>query len=171
MGDPDVSISWGDFQSNMTYQLKQHINQKDFSDITLVTKDNKKIPAHRLILSFGSTFFRGLFSEDLCHPHPLLYLRGVGPDVLEAVLQFLYHGQVQLKREHVKEFLTMAEDVGVEGLVKDMDQGNNFLNETKYVAHDDFPECVQELAQGIYTKGKPDSMFPDEDDWFKKVSV
>ena len=56
----------------------------------------------------------------------------------------------------------MAEDLGVEGLVKDMDQGENILNETKYVADDNSPE----LVQGIYTKGKPDIMFPDEDDWF-----
>ena len=171
MGDSDVSILWENFHSNMTYRLKQQMNEKAFSDITLVTKDNKKIPVHRLILSSGSTFFRDLFSEDLGHPHPLLYLRGVGQDVLEAVLQFLYIGQVQLKREQVKEFLAMAEDLGVEGLVKDMDHRNNFQNETKYFANDNFPEIIEEeVVKGVYTSEKPDSIFPDEDDWFKKVN-
>ena len=112
-----MSIVWSDFQNNMTSRLKQYKGQRDFSDITLVTKDNKIIPAHKIILSSGSSFFRGLFAEDL--DHPLLYLRGVEKDVLSSVLEFLYQGQVQLRREVVKEFFAMAEDLGVEGLVND----------------------------------------------------
>ena len=71
-----------------------------------------------IILCSGSTFFRGLFSRDLGHPHPLLYLRGVEADVLEAVLQFLYLGQAQVRQQDVQEFIATAEDLGVEGLVK-----------------------------------------------------
>ena len=170
MADSDVSIAWSDFQNNMTYRFKQYINQKDFSDITLVTQDNKKFPAHKLILSSGSTFFRGLFSEDLGHPHPLVYLRGVGPAVLEAILQFLYQGHVQLRREQVKEFLAMAEDLGIEGLVKDTDHGNTHLNETKYSVDYISSRSVKNPIPENNAKGKTGSIFPAEDAWFKEVN-
>ena len=150
-----VSIAWGDFQNRLIHRLKQYINKTDLSDITLVTKDNRKIPAHKLILSSGSTFFRGLFAEDLGHQHPLLYLPGVGTDVLEAILHFLYQGQVQIRREQVKEFLAMAEDLGVEGLNKDMDQGSNLQHETNYSLDNTSLGNVKET---------------DEDDWFEKVN-
>ena len=123
MANSEVSIAWSDFHDNITYRLKQYINQRDFSDITLVTKDYKKIPAHKLILSSGSKFFCGLFAEDLGHPHTLVYLNGVDYDILEAIIQFLYQGQVQLRKEQVNEFLAMAQDLGVEGLEKETEQG------------------------------------------------
>ena len=150
-----MSIAWGDFQNKLTHRLKQYINRKDFSDITLVTKDNRKMPAHKLILSSGSTFFRGLFAEDLGHQHPLLYLPGVGMDVLEAILHFLYQGQVQIRREQIKEFLAIAEDLGVEGLNKDMDQGSNLQHETNYSLDNTSFGNVKET---------------DEANWFEEVN-
>ena len=101
MAHENVSIAWDDYENNMKVKLKQYIHQTDFSDVTLVTNDNRNIPAHKLILSSGSTFFRGLFAGDPGHPHHLLYLRGVGPGVLEAILQFLYTGLVTIAREKV----------------------------------------------------------------------
>ena len=132
MAHENVSIDWDDFQNDMRVKLKQYIHQTDFSDITLVTDDNRKIPAHKLILSSGSTFFRGLFAGAHGHPHHLLYLRGVGPEVLEAVLQFLYTGQATISREMVMDFFSTAEDLGVEGLDKDIDKGNDIDDKTKY---------------------------------------
>ena len=119
----DVLLAWGDFQNNIINRLKHYINQKNLSDITLVTKDNKKIPSHKLILSSGSKFFSALFAEDFGHQHSLVYLNGVDYDILVAIIQFLYQGQVQLRREQVDEFLAMAQDLGVEGLEKEMEQG------------------------------------------------
>ena len=54
-------------------------------------------------------------------PNHLLYLRGVGPEVQEAVLHFLYTGQANISREMVLDFFAAAEDLGVEGL--DMTKG------------------------------------------------
>ena len=167
MGDTNFSIAWGDFQINMTNQLKQYIGQRDFSDITLVTKDNKRVPAHKIILSSGSSFFRGLFAEDLDHPHPLLYLRGVEQEVLCSVLEFLYHGQVKLRREVVKDFFAIAEELGVEGLVMDNDQRSNIQNETKCSLEEVSCESGKDLDDG---KRKTGSMISHEDDWFKEVN-
>ena len=114
----NVTIDWYDFQNNIVDKLKYYVGQTEFADVTLVTKDNKKISAHKIILCSGSTFFRGLFARDNGHPNPLLYLRGVEADVLEAVLQFLYLGQAQVRQQDVQEFIATAEDLGVEGLVK-----------------------------------------------------
>ena len=41
----NVTIDWYDFQNNIVDKLKYYVGQTEFADVTLVTKDHKKIPA------------------------------------------------------------------------------------------------------------------------------
>ena len=166
MAQENVSIAWDDFQNDMRVKLKQYIHQTDFSDITLVTNDNRKIPAHKLILSSGSTFFCGLFAGAPGHPHHLLYLRGVGPEVLEAVLQFLYTGQATISREMVMDFFSTAEDLGVEGLDKDIDKGNDIDDKTKYSVENIFSKSDKKGR----TERKFNTILSNVDNLFKIVA-
>ena len=118
MTQENVSINWQDFENNMKNKLKQYIHKKDFSPITLVNKGNRQVPAHKVILSSGSTLFRGLLAGSPGHPQHLLYLRGVEADVLEAILEFIYTGEAVVSKEKIQEFLDTAADMGVEGLDK-----------------------------------------------------
>ena len=74
------------------------LGETDFADVTLVCEDHRQVPAHKVILSSGSEFFRALLLANP-HPHPLVYLR-LPYGHLQAVLQFLYqvwlawHGMV-----------------------------------------------------------------------------
>ena len=71
----NVTVDWYDFKDDIVDKLKCYLTQTEFAYVTLVTKDNKEIPAHKIILCLGSTFFRGLFSRNPGRPHPLLYGR------------------------------------------------------------------------------------------------
>ena len=113
----DVYLTWGDFHTNMSAKFKSYIKRPDLADVTLVCQDNKKIPAHRIILSSGCSFFREVFREQNSHPHPLIYLRGVVNEVLEAIIQFLYLGETSIQQDLVEEFMATAADLDIEGLV------------------------------------------------------
>ena len=92
---------------------------KDFFDVTLAC-DDEQLQAHKVILSACSPFFRTVLRRNR-HEHPLLYLKGVKYADLVSVLNFMYHGEVNVAQEELNSFLAVAEDLKVKGLT----QGNN----------------------------------------------
>ena len=73
------------------------------------------------------------------HHHPVLYLRGVKKTDMEALLDFMYHGEARfdqnpsklsfqfacysLPEDDLEDFLSTAEDLKVRGLVMGEDTG------------------------------------------------
>merc|ERR1711936_1104303 len=91
--------------------------------------DDEQIQAHKVILSACSPFFRGVLRRNP-HAHPLLYLKGVKFSDLTAVLNFMYHGEVNVAQEELNSFLAVAEDLKVKGLT----QGNSSKDSNPAVA-------------------------------------
>merc|ERR1712106_461890 len=77
----------------------------------------RQIQAHKLILSACSPFFRTVLKQNP-HQHPLLYLKGVEFTDLQSVLNFMYHGEVNVAQEELNSFLSVAEDLQVKGLTQ-----------------------------------------------------
>ena len=50
--------------------------------------------------------------------HPLLYLKGVKYADLVSVLNFMYHGEVNVAQEELNSFLAVAEDLKVKELTQ-----------------------------------------------------
>ena len=106
---------WEDFHKNMSERFQSVLRNHEFVDVTLVSQDYKKIKAHKVILSAGSAFFKEVLTNNSNH-HPLIYLKGVDEEVLQAVVDFLYQGQVEVRQEVVQTFMSTARDLKVEGL-------------------------------------------------------
>ena len=85
----------------------------EFFDVTIASED-KQLQAHKLILSACSPFFKNILRSNH-HPHPLLYLKGVSFRDMEAVLNFMYHGEVNVAQDDLNSFLQVAEDLRVKG--------------------------------------------------------
>jgi len=100
---------------NLMSNVKNIRNNNELIDVTLVGDDGIQIGAHMVMLSACSTFFRNIF-VNMKHRHPFLYLRGMKSLNISAVLDFIYHGEVQVLQEHLQNFLDMAEDLGIQGL-------------------------------------------------------
>jgi len=90
--------------------------EKDLFDCTL-SCGVRQLKAHKLILSACSPFFRTILRQNQ-HQHPLLYLKGVEYSDLQAVLDFMYHGEVNVAQEELNSFLAVAEDLQVKGLTQ-----------------------------------------------------
>merc|ERR1740124_1479188 len=89
---------------------------RTFFDVTLAC-DDEQIQAHKVILSACSPFFRNILRRN-SHQHPLLYLKGVKYTDLQSVLNFMYHGEVNVAQEELNSFLAVAEDLRVKGLTQ-----------------------------------------------------
>ena len=116
-------LRWNDFESNISVAFREIREEKDFFDCT-ISCGARQIQAHKLILSACSPFFRSILKQNP-HQHPLLYLKGVEFNDLQAVLNFMYHGEVNVAQEELNSFLSVAEDLKVKGLTQ-----NNSENST-----------------------------------------
>ena len=109
-------LRWNDFESNISGAFRELREDKDFFDVTLACDDDQ-IQAHKVILSACSPFFRQILKRNK-HDHPLLYMKGVRYIDLVSVLNFMYHGEVNIAQEELNSFLATAEDLQVKGLTQ-----------------------------------------------------
>ena len=109
-------LKWNDFESNISSAFKDIRDEKDFFDVTLACDDDQ-LQAHKVILSACSPFFRNVLKRNP-HQHPLLYLKGVKYTDLQSVLNFMYHGEVNVAQDELNSFLAVAEELRVKGLTQ-----------------------------------------------------
>jgi len=109
-------LRWNDFERNISGAFRELREDKDFFDVTLACDDDQ-IQAHKVILSACSPFFRTILRRNR-HEHPLLFLKGVKYVDLVSVLNFMYHGEVNVAQEELNSFLAVAEDLKVKGLTQ-----------------------------------------------------
>ena len=114
---PKLSLGWEKFDQSIRDNLSRLRESNDFSDVTLVTRDQEgpSFPAHRLVLAACSPVFRRILNVDP-HHHPLLYISCVTSDSLRLLLTFIYEGRVEVSQDHLNDFLTAAEELKIEGL-------------------------------------------------------
>jgi len=116
MANEKFCLRWNDFENNISNAFKELRDDKDFFDITLACDDDQ-MQAHKVILSACSPFFRNILRRNH-HQHPLLYLKGVKYSDLQSVLNFMYHGEVNIAQDELNSFLAVAEDLKVKGLTQ-----------------------------------------------------
>lgn len=98
----------------MTAALHSLHEGGDFVDVTLAA-DGMQLKAHKLILSACSPYFRDILKNNPCQ-HPVIILREVPIEDLEAVLAFMYEGQVNVSQTRLHTFMKLAEALQVRGL-------------------------------------------------------
>jgi len=133
--DDKFCLKWNDFQENVQAAFSDLRGDLDYADVTLACEDHT-IEAHKVILSACSPFFRGILKKNK-HSHPLIYMRGMNPRDLTAVLDFIYHGEVNIAQVDLDGFLALAEEMQLKGLT-----GNDKVPENQ--AETQFhPECAE----------------------------
>uniref|UniRef100_A0A4W3HZ07 Kelch like family member 1 n=1 Tax=Callorhinchus milii TaxID=7868 RepID=A0A4W3HZ07_CALMI len=88
----------------MEIYLKQH----QLCDVILIA-GNRKIPAHRLVLSAVSDYFAAMFTSDVCEAkQEEIKMEGIDPKALWDLVQFAYTGCLELKEETIENLLAAA---------------------------------------------------------------
>jgi len=124
MGTEKFCLKWNDFEANISHAFRDIRDAKDFLDVTLVCEEDEQLQAHKVILSACSPFFRKILQRNP-HQHPLLYLKGVKFADLQSVLNFMYHGEVNVAQDELNSFLAVAEELKVKGLTQNNSSSSN----------------------------------------------
>ena len=132
-------LKWNNFQTHVSKSFGIFRNEEYLHDVTLVSDDHNKVPAHRLVLSACSAYFRDIFKNNN-HAHPLLCLDLISSEDLKNVMDYIYNGEVQIYQENLDKFLAVAQRLKLEGLIGD----NNTMEEldNQYVPKEEFVQSI-----------------------------
>lgn len=95
----------------------EHLKNPDLADVKLCV-ENEELPAHSLILAFGSEYFRDYFTSPTWKDRssnrvPLRFDHPCPVTVVREVLEFLYEGSVNVTAANVVPLLKMSSTLGV----------------------------------------------------------
>ena len=113
--DNKLLIKSKTFSCGVLSSFQELKDNKDFSDVTLVSDDEVEFFAHKLVLSSSSTFFKNILLK-YTNPHPMLYLGGVTSSTVAKIIDFVYHGEVEVQEIEINSFLKVAAKFKLQGL-------------------------------------------------------
>merc|ERR1719466_629260 len=116
----NLSFENSNFNSSFFSSISSLLHTSSLCDVTLVCDDGQ-LSAHKVILAASSSFFSSVFQTNP-HNHPLMYLRGVKTYQMQSVLQFIYAGVTAMEEENVSNFLAVAADLKIGGLMGSHEQ-------------------------------------------------
>merc|ERR1712192_257953 len=124
-------LRWNDFERNISSAFRDIRDEKEFFDVTIACED-EQLQAHKVILSACSPFFRSVLRRNQPANNQqgtlVLYLKGVTYRDMESVLNFMYHGEVNVAQDDLNSFLAVAEELRVKGLTQSTSGGSDASN-------------------------------------------
>ena len=117
------NLRWKTFSDHMFGIFRNLRVEGNFADTTLVSEDQKQFQAHKLVLSACSPVLKNLLVTNP-HSHPILYLRGIKQEELEAILNFMYFGEAQISEDSIDAFVNLAKDFKIEDISEQIINGD-----------------------------------------------
>ena len=108
----DYSFTWKTFSKHLNQTFQDLLDDKSLANVTLVCDDQRQIRAHKFVLSACSPVFRSVLTNS-GESSPLVILRGINHEDMEAILRFMYQGETSVKKERMQDFMKAAEELEV----------------------------------------------------------
>ena len=112
-----VQISNEESQSHRSRVLQDILAKSQFLDVTIVNEE-REWGAHKLILSSASPVLRRILNRGN-QMQSLVYLRGTKSSTIEALLNFIYHGEAAVPVGDVNEFVSLGKELKLTGIHED----------------------------------------------------
>ncbi|XP_016934303.2 transcription activator GAGA isoform X4 [Drosophila suzukii] len=108
------SLTWGDYGTSLVSAIQLLRCHGDLVDCTLAA-GGRSFPAHKIVLCAASPFLLDLLKNTPCK-HPVVMLAGVNANDLEALLEFVYRGEVSVDHAQLPSLLQAAQCLNIQGL-------------------------------------------------------
>ncbi|XP_069944040.1 zinc finger and BTB domain-containing protein 14 isoform X8 [Cherax quadricarinatus] len=114
MAEGMLSLSWNNHRATFCHILSTLREKERYTDVT-VACDGKFYQVHKLVLSTCSEYFEKIFENTPCK-HPVIVLKDVQTDELEALLSYMYEGAVSVAQNDLARLIKAAEVLRIKGL-------------------------------------------------------
>lgn len=114
MAQSHYSLRWNNHQSHILAAFDALLQAETLVDVTLVCAETS-VRAHKVVLSACSPFFQRIFSENPCK-HPVIVLKDFSGWEVQAIVDFMYKGEISVIQEQLQSLIKAAESLQVRGL-------------------------------------------------------
>lgn len=114
MAQSHYSLRWNNHQSHILSAFDALLQAETLVDVTLVCAETS-VRAHKVVLSACSPFFQRIFSENPCK-HPVIVLKDFSGWEVQAIVDFMYKGEISVVQEQLQSLIKAAESLQVRGL-------------------------------------------------------
>merc|ERR1712035_134678 len=149
------NLNWHTYSDHLKELMETLMNTNKSADVTLVCNDKTKFKAHKFILSACSPVFQSII-DDLPHKgDSFIYLRGVEPQEMKSILQFMYLGQATFYHDRMNEFLNVAKSLEIKEISKDVECDNvdaltGYENDENRQVEDEIGKNVESSVKQSY---------------------
>lgn len=172
MDEEHFSLKWNNFHLNIQSVFSSLLAKENLVDVTLAC-EGKKLRCHKIVLSAGSAYFEDLFtSED--HRPSVVFLKGVEFAHLQAVVQFMYCGEVEVPQQEFPSLMQLAMELRVKGLADDNSSRITTPPAKKRRKHSPDKEVLKPAAQEssiLGSNSSNDHFWSAEDDVYRNTVV
>nr|XP_053642406.1 GDNF-inducible zinc finger protein 1-like [Cherax quadricarinatus] len=109
-----LALRWNNHNTIFTKILTLLREQEAYVDVSLACA-GRLYPAHKFVLSTCSDYFKEMFAKNPCK-HPIVFMKDVSTKDMEALLDFMYKGEVHVPQSELGSLLRTAEGLQVKGL-------------------------------------------------------
>ena len=109
-----LRLRWNSHLENLQELFDSLLEQQLFVDVTLACEGGT-LRAHRLMLSACSAYFRRVL-RDATSKHPVIIMRDVHRAEMDAILQFIYRGEIHVPESRLPALLRTARLLEIRGL-------------------------------------------------------
>lgn len=89
-------------------KMEGYLRSRQLCDVILVAGE-RRIPAHRLVLSSVSDYFAAMFTSDVREAkQDEVKMEGVDPDALWVLVQYAYTGRLELREDTIESLLSAS---------------------------------------------------------------
>ncbi|KAL6257447.1 hypothetical protein P5V15_011018 [Pogonomyrmex californicus] len=110
----EVCLRWNSYHSNMQNSFPSLLDTEQFVDVTLAC-EGRSLKCHKMILSSCSDYLAELLRENPCQ-HPIILMKDLKFWEVEALVKFMYRGEVNVAHDKLPQLLNAAEALQVKGL-------------------------------------------------------
>ncbi|XP_042224522.1 longitudinals lacking protein, isoforms H/M/V-like isoform X17 [Homarus americanus] len=109
-----LSLKWNNHRSTFLHILGVLRDKQAYTDVTLAC-DGKFYSVHKLVLSTCSDYFCAMFDKTACKS-PVIVLKDIKSEDLEALLDYMYLGEVNVRQCDLASLIKAAENLRIKGL-------------------------------------------------------
>lgn len=107
-------VRWNSYHTNLQAVFPRLLLTEQFADVTLAC-ESRQLRCHKLVLSACSAYLERLLLQNPCE-HPIVLMRDMRFSEMQALVDFMYKGEVNVTQEELPSLLKSAEALQIRGL-------------------------------------------------------
>nr|CAH8824809.1 unnamed protein product [Trichobilharzia regenti] len=106
-----------DHNSVIAFKKMNSFRKKGQLCDVVIKAEGREFLAHRVVLAASSDYFDAMFSSGMAESAQLeIELKSISPEIMDALLDYVYTGQVRVSMDNVQDLLPAASLVQMEGI-------------------------------------------------------